>query len=85
MEKVTKMAAKFYECRDAAKSLAKIKGVDYKEYLSPYIKILTDLMSSEKLTEINALLKISKTPIYKENSIAAMLFIASVVEIIEPS
>ena len=46
MEQQIKMAAKLYECRDTAKSLAKMQGEDYKEMLKPYSDIITKVMKT---------------------------------------
>lgn len=81
-ESQIKMASKLYECRDAAKSLFE---QEYKERLKPYTHILKEVMKSNNLTEISALLKISKTTHYQENGIAQMMYMAAVVELIEPS
>jgi len=56
MEKQIKMVAKLYECRDTAKAVFKEK---YKEKLQPYTHILKEVMKSNNLEEIPALLKIS--------------------------
>jgi hypothetical protein len=42
-------------------------------------------MKANNLDEIPALLKISKTQLYQENGFAQMMYIAAVVELIEPS
>jgi uncharacterized membrane protein len=81
-EQQIKMASKLYECRDAAKSLLE---KDYKERLKPYTHILKEVMKSNNLTEISALLKISKTTHYQENGMTQMMYMAAVVELIEPS
>jgi hypothetical protein len=76
------MAAKLYECRDAAKVFLK---EEYKERLQPYTHILKEVMKANNLEEIPALLKISKTIHYQENGMAQMMYMAAVVELIEPS
>ena len=82
MEKEIKMAAKLYECRDTAKAFFKD---EYKEKLKPYTHILTQVMKSNNLDEVHALMKISETETYKENGMTQMLFITAVVEMLEPS
>lgn len=82
MEKQIKMAAKLYECRDTAKAFFKEQ---YKEKLQPYTHILKEVMKANNLEEIPALLKISKTQHYQENGMAQMMYMAAVVELIEPS
>ena len=42
-------------------------------------------MKANNLEEIPALLKISQTETYQENGMAQMMFMAAVVELIEPS
>ena len=85
MEKEIKMAAKLYECRDTAKSLAKMKGEDYKQMLKPYSDIITNVMKSNNLKHIPALLKISETKTYQNSGMAQMLFMAALTELMEPS
>lgn len=82
MEKQIKIAAKLYECRDTAKNFFKEQ---YKEKLQPYSHILKQVMKSNNLEEIPALLKISSTEHYQENGLAQMMYMAAVVELIEPS
>lgn len=77
-----KMAAKLYECRDTAKAFFK---EDYNDRLVPYISILKAVMANNNLEEIPALLKISKTQHYHENGMAQMMYMAAVVELIEPT
>lgn len=85
MEKQIKMAAKLYECRDTAKSLAKMQEGDYKEMLKPYTDIIRGVMEAYKLQELQALLRISKSKTYEESGMAQLLFMAATVELIEPS
>jgi predicted house-cleaning noncanonical NTP pyrophosphatase (MazG superfamily) len=82
MEKHIKTAAKLYECRDTAK---RFFNEQYKEKLKPYIHVLKHLMKDKNLEEIPALLEISKTEHYKENAMDQMMYMAAVVELIEPS
>jgi len=85
MEKQIKITAKLYECRDTAKSLAKMKGEDYKEMLKPYSDIITKVMKANNLKHIPALLKISETKTYQDSGMAQMLFMAALTELMEPS
>lgn len=85
MEQQIKMAAKLYECRDTAKSLAKMQGEDYKEMLKPYSDIITKVMKANNLKHIPALLKISETKTYQDSGMAQMLFMAALTELMEPS
>jgi len=82
MEKQVKIAAKLYECRDTAKRFFKD---EYKVKLKPYTHIIKAVMKANNLEEIPALLKISKTYTYQENAMGQMMFMAAVVELIEPS
>ncbi len=85
MEKEIKMAARLYECRDTVKSFARIQQKDYMEMLKPYIKSIKQVMKANGLEEIPALLRISKTKTYEESGMVQLLFMASVVELIEAS
>ena len=76
------MAAKLYECRDTAKSFFK---EEYKTKLQPFTHIVKEVMKANNLEEIPALLRISKTSTYQEDGMAQMMFMAAVVELIEPS
>jgi hypothetical protein len=82
MEKQIKMAAKLYKCRDTAKAFFK---EEYKQKLEPYTYILKEVMKANKIEEIPALLKISQTEHYQENGMVQMMYMAAVVELIEPS
>lgn len=82
MEKEIKIAAKLHECRDTAKAFFKEQ---YKESLQPYTHILKEVMKANNLKAIPALLKISNTQHYQENGMAQMMYMAAVVELIEPS
>mgnify|MGYP006921373652 CR=1 FL=1 len=82
MEREIKIAAKLYECRDTAKIFFKER---YKDKLEPYTHILKEVMKANSLKEIPALLLISKTNHYQENGMAQMMYMAAVVELIEPS
>jgi hypothetical protein len=81
-EKQIKTAAKLYQCRDTAKAFFKDA---YKEKLQPYTHIIKEVMKANNLEEIPALLKISQTEHYQENGMAQMMYMAAVVEMIEPS
>lgn len=81
-EKEVKAVAKLYECRDAAKMLFK---EEYKSKLEPFIHIVKQTMKANKVDVIPSLLIISKTRTYQESGMAQMLFMAAIVEIIEPS
>ena len=85
MEQEIKIASKLYTCRDTAKQLAKIKEEDYIDMLKPYIDIVDTVMKAEKLKHIQALLHISKSKTYQESGMTQMLFMAAIVEMMEPS
>jgi len=85
MEKEIKIAAKLYDCRDAAKSYAKIIQRDYKQLLEPYTAIVKATMKANNLDELKAVLKISQTQTFQESGTVQMLFFAATVELIEPS
>lgn len=81
MNKV-QMAAKLYDCRDTAKRFFRD---EYKEKLQPYTHIVKEVMKANNLEELPALLKISETYSFQETPMAAMMFMAATVELIEPS
>lgn len=85
MEKEIKIAAKLYECRDTAKSMATIRKQDYKEMLKPYTAIIEQVMKDNNLQHMPALLKISETQTFKDSGMAQLLFMAAMVELMEPS
>lgn len=85
MEQQIKIAAKLYQCRDTARSMARLNGVDYKESIKEYIEIIHSVMKKENLGTIEALLFISKMDAYQEMGIVQLKFMAATVEIIEPS
>ena len=82
MEKEIKIAAKLYECRDAAK---RFWGEEFKEKLKPFTRNIHQVMLRENMNEINALLLISKMQHYQSHGMAQMMYMAAVVELIEPS
>lgn len=82
MEKQIKIAAKLYECRDIAKMIYKN---EYKEEIQPYIDALKKIMKAKDLQVIPALLLISKTDLYQGSGMTQLMFMAAVVEILEPS
>jgi len=82
MEQKIKIAAKLYECRDTAKRFFSEK---YAERLNPYIHIIKEVMKANQLDELEAILRISKTKTYQEDGMVQMIFLAAVVELIEPS
>lgn len=81
-EQQIKLAAKLYQCRDAAKSLY---GKEYKAELKWYISRIYDYQKKQKVETLPAVLAICSLPSVKENASATMMFMAAAVEIIEPS
>lgn len=85
-EQIIKMAAKLYECRESAKLIAKFNNRDYHEMLKDYNEIIRKVMSDMNLDVIPAILEISKTKTYNQQSgVTQVLFMAAAVEIMESS
>jgi hypothetical protein len=82
MEQQIKMASKLYHCRDTAKRFYKD---EYQNKLTDYKQIIMAVMNKHNLGELEALLKISETESYNSSGMVQMLFMAAVVELIEPS
>ena len=76
------LAAKLYECRDTAKRFFRDS---YKDKIKPYTEIIQAVMKANNLEEIPALLRISQTETYNESGFNQMMFMAAVLELIEPS
>lgn len=76
------MAARLYKCRAAAKFLF---ADGYMNTILPYKEKIQIVMQENNIEEIPALLKISKDGSYQESGMTQMLFMAAVVELIEPS
>lgn len=81
-EQQVKMAAKLYQCRDAAK---KLYGKEYKAELKWYISRIYEYQKQQKVETLPAVLAICGLPLVKENASTTMMFMAAAVEIIEPS
>jgi len=79
-EKVIKIAARLYEVRSTAKTFL---GAKYQEKIKPYIHILQETMKANKENETEALLRISKTNMYRDSEFAPMMFISASVEVME--
>lgn len=82
METQIKITADLYKCRDTAKRFFR---EEYAEKLKPYIDIIKAVMKANQLNELRAILKISESETYKENGMTQLLFMAAVVEMMEPS
>lgn len=76
------MAARLYECRDTAKRFFR---EEYKAKLELYTYLIQAVMKANNVDEMSALLIISKTETYQEEPMRQILFMAAVVELIEPS
>lgn len=76
------IAAKLYNCRDTAKRFLREK---YEAKIQPYKHIIKEVMKSNNVEELKDLLIIGDTQAYQENPFAQMMFMAAVVELIEPS
>lgn len=81
MEKEIKLAAKLYQCRDAAKSLFKN---EYLDKLKPYMHILNQVCKCNDLEPLQALLKVAETRTFQDSDMAQLMFFAATVEMIEP-
>mgnify|MGYP001330829435 CR=1 FL=1 len=83
MEQQLKIEAKLYRCRDTAKRFFQ---EEFFTRLAPYKDIVQAVMKANNEDALNALLRISKTHTYNDNDgMVQMLFMAAVVEVIEPS
>lgn len=82
MDTEIKITAKLYKCRDTAKSFF---GEKFKEKIMPFQHIIKEVMKANNLEEIPALMKISETQHYQEDGMVQLLYMASLVELIEPS
>ena len=76
-----KMAAKVYQCQDAAK---KIYGKEYPEKVKFYVDFVKAFSEKEQLDTLQSILKICEDKEVLENGMAVMLLMAAAVEIIEP-
>lgn len=82
MEKQIKIAAKLYRCRDTAKRFFKD---NFYERIEPHTHIIKEVMKSNQVDVLPAILIISETNMYQDNGMTQMLFMAAAVEILEPS
>ena len=78
MRNPVQIAAKLYECRDAAKFLL---GDKYHERMAAYGEIVKSTANAMECGEIKAAMTLAS----KNGGMAAMLYMASVVEMTEPS
>ena len=72
-----KMAAKLYECRDAAKHMF---GSNYQERMKAYGQVVKSAANSMGCSELSAATELAN----KVGGIAAVLYLAAVVEMTEP-
>lgn len=82
MEDRIKLAAKLYNCRDAAKRFYKDK---YDEKLKPYKNIIEAHKKKFNLEILPSVLELCSFENVRDNGMATMLFMAAAVELIEPS
>lgn len=81
-EQQVKMAAKLYQCRDAAK---KLYGTEYKYKIKWYVDALNGYAKHIGRDTLSAVIEFCSKPDVSVNEMAVMLFMAAAVEIIEPS
>lgn len=81
MEKLVKIAARLYECRDTAKQLL---GDKYLERMKLYGEWIRKVSESRKIDDLAAAKEIINT-IGTEDGMVVMHIIAAAVELIEPS
>lgn len=74
------MTAKLYNCRDTAKRFLR---EEYEVKIQPYKHIIKEVMKSNNVEELKALLIIGDTQTYQENPFAQMMFLAATVDLIE--
>lgn len=80
MKEEVLIAAKIYRCQESAMKLFR---EEYPEKVKWYVDTLRDVMEKEELSELKAVLFVSKLDSVKDNGVAIMMFIAAVAEIIE--
>lgn len=77
-EKLTRMAAQLYECRDAARSLL---GAHYKRDMGGWAMAIRGVAVSDGTTELAAAQKMAK----EADGFGAIVVLAAFVEMTEPS
>jgi hypothetical protein len=77
-----KIQDKLYKCRDNARFLF---GENYEKQLQPYKDIIQIVMDKHQKKELEAILIISQTEMYKEDGRTQFMFMAAACEMIEPS
>lgn len=77
MNKEELIAGKLYDIREATKSLLK----DYDSKVRIYISLMESVMKANDCSATNALIIVSKTPLYRNDSEVKMLYISATVEI----
>ena len=75
-----RMIAKLYECRDAARTLL---GEKYPERMAEYGKEIRAVAINKKITDIKAAILLSSIP--AASRVGSLLYLAALVEMIEPS
>lgn len=74
------IVAKLYNCRDTAKRYLR---EEYEVKIQPYKHIIKEVMKSNNVDELEALLMVSDTKTYQENKFGQMMFLAATVDLIE--
>lgn len=82
MEKVIKITAGLYRCRDTAKRFFR---EEFQEKIKPYKEIITAVMKAHNIDEFEAITKISETEHYQDDGMVQLLYLTAMVELIEPS
>lgn len=78
-EQTVKMAAKLYECRDAARSLF---GDTYHQRMEDYIEVVKSAAHAMRCSELSAATTLANKA---AGGVTAICFLAAAVEIAEPS
>lgn len=82
MKEQIKIAAKLYDCHETAKKLYKS---EFPEKIKFYKEVIQGYMAKHNVDEMKAVIAICEFDSVKGQGIAIMLFMAAVVELIEPS
>ncbi len=80
MREQIQIAAKMYQCQESAMKLFRD---EYETKVKWYVDTLKAVMQKENLSELKAILFVSKLDSVKDNGVAIMMFMAAAVEIIE--
>lgn len=81
MLNLIEIASKLRKARDTAK---RFFGNDFAQKIEPHQHIIREVMKSNNITnELEALLLISQTNVFKDNAFTQILFYAAAVEMME--